>query len=79
MHVIVQEPQASAASGTRNATHQTRSFPLVLRLPLERPALGAGGILVPCALADEGAEDEVVLSVVWADEDVALAGADVED
>lgn len=65
-------------SGTRNATHHTRSFPLVLRLPLEPPALGAGGILVPCELTDGVADTVVVLSVERVGEVVALVEAKVE-
>jgi hypothetical protein len=79
MHVTLQVPQVNARNGTKNATHQTRSFPLVLRLPLEPPALGAGGTLVPCALTYEDAEVVVVLNVERAGEYVALAGAEVED
>ena len=76
MRIAFCVPQANATSGTKNATHQTRSFPLVLRLPLEPPALGAGGTVVPCALTNE---EIAVLSVERAGEDVALAETEVED
>jgi hypothetical protein len=68
-------------SGAKNATHQTRSLPFGLRT-LAPPALGAGGMPVPC---DElGVAVIEVLSVEeWAEdgrgEDVALAGAEEGD
>lgn len=55
------DSHTNTTSGTRNATHHTLSFALAVS-PLALPALGAGGMPVPCGFADElGAA--VVLSV----------------
>lgn len=39
--------------GMKKATHHTRSLPLPLRPPDAPPALGAGGMPVPCEVAVE--------------------------
>jgi hypothetical protein len=78
---IMNTSQTNTISGAKNATHQTRSLPFALRTPAP-PALGAGGMLVPCGelgvavvnllSVEERAED-------GRGEDVALAGVEEGD
>jgi hypothetical protein len=61
----------NTTSGTKNATHHTLSLDLTLRPPAAPAALGAGGMLVPCAFVD-ALRVAVVLSVERVD--MRLAG-----
>jgi hypothetical protein len=73
-------------SGTKKATHHTLSLDLTLKPPAAPAALGAGGMLVPCAFAD-ALRVAVVLSVERVDvcdaeedgggDDVAPVGVEV--
>jgi hypothetical protein len=75
-------PYTSTTSGTKKATHHTRSLLFALKVLLEPPALGAGGMLVACVVAED-VRDEVVRVEGAGDEedlgdDVALGRVDVE-
>lgn len=66
---------AKARSGSKKVTHHTRSFPCPPRLPLAPAALGAGGMLVLCDVAEE----LLVLAAERADDDSGVDdGADIE-